>query len=348
LIARISPEVLVAGIILISLTLYVLTGGADYGAGVWTLFARGPRGAVQRDLIAAAIAPIWEANHVWLILVMTLLFTAFPPAFALITTRLHIPLTLLLIGIVLRGAAFAFRAAEVRHRTLRPQLQSVFAMSSILAPVLLGVTVGAIASGRLPLEARGFSAAFVWPWFSVFPFAVGLLALTLFMLLAAVYLIHETDDGDLREDFRRRALWSAAASLVIAAAVLVLAAREAPHMYDGLLHRGGGRAMLVLAAVCGSLVLGALWFRQYALARAAAVGEVTAVLWGWGLGQYPFLVPSEITIESAATARITVWVLLAAVSVGALILFPSLYYLYRVFKSHAVFEQENDHEDLSS
>src|SRR5579863_4288818 len=107
-----SLEVLLGFVIMASLTFYALLGGADYGGGVWDLLARGPRANRQRELIAKAIGPVWEANHVWLILVVVVLFTAFPPAFALIFTSLHVALLLVLLGIVLRGSAFVFRAGS--------------------------------------------------------------------------------------------------------------------------------------------------------------------------------------------------------------------------------------------
>ena len=331
-----SPEVIVAGIILVSLTIYVLTGGADYGAGVWTLFARGPRGRAQRTLIEKAIGPIWEANHVWLILIVTLLFTAFPPAFALISVRLHIPLTLMLIGIVLRGAAFAFRSYGVPRDTFRPKWESVFAIASLLTPVLLGVVIGAIASGRLRNAAPNFLDSFVRPWLAPFPLAVGLLALALFALLAAVYLILETDDRELREDFRRRALASAATAAILAVGVFHVAARGAPELHDALKHPAVGLSMLGLAAGFKLAVIGALWRRWYPVARVAVVGEVIAILWGWGLAQYPFLVAPDITIESAAAPSGTLRILLGALILGAAIVFPSLYYLFKIFKSRTI------------
>ncbi|HJU03950.1 MAG TPA: cytochrome d ubiquinol oxidase subunit II [Nitrospiraceae bacterium] len=335
-------EHILAGVLMVALTFYALMGGADYGAGVWALLARGPLARQQRELIATAIGPIWEANHVWLILVVTVLFTAFPPVFALITTMLHLPLVLLLIGIVLRGSAFAFRAHDVAPRTdlsVRAQVfwESVFAVSSLITPVLLGVAIGAIASGRLQLKGDGFLAVFVHPWLAPFPFAVGLFALALFAFLAAVYLILETRRDELREAFRRHALAASAASAVLAMIVFALARTGAPEISDGLSKSAGGRVVLLLAALSGLGAIVLLWKRRFRLARLCAVAEVTFVLWGWAFAQYPYLIEPSLTISNAAAPPQTLRLLLGVLLLGAILLFPSLYYLYRIFKSRAVF-----------
>ncbi|MGH7230808.1 MAG: cytochrome d ubiquinol oxidase subunit II [Nitrospiraceae bacterium] len=337
-------ELVLAGSILIALTFYALMGGADYGAGVWSLLARGRLAHEQRELIAAAIGPIWEANHVWLILVVTILFTAFPAAFALITTTLHIPLTLLLMGVVLRGSAFAFRTNDVASRSELSEWaqifwERVFALSSLITPVLLGVTIGAIASGRLGSARGGFVDVFVKPWLAPFPLMVGLLALALFALLAAVYLILETTRQELREEFRRHALWAAVGSAVLAVIVLALAHTGAPEVGQELSQSLWGRVVLASAGLFGLCALLFLWIRRFRLARVCAVGEVALVLWGWALGQYPYLVEPTLTIYNAAAPAQTLRLLLVALLLGAIALFPSLYYLYRIFKGRALFGQ---------
>src|SRR5678809_1129908 len=199
-----------------SLVLYALLGGADYGGGVWDLFAFGPRARAQRKLIAAAISPVWEANHVWLILVIVILFTAFPPPFAAIATALHIPITLLLIGIVLRGTAFTFRTYDVQRDDVQRRWSLIFSIASIITPILLGTILGAIASGSIRVENGALTTGFFNSWLAPFPFAVGFFALALFAFLAAVYLTVEAGDEALREDFRLRALVSAVAVGVMA------------------------------------------------------------------------------------------------------------------------------------
>ena len=217
---------LLAGVIFAALNAYAVLGGADFGGGVWALLARGPRKERQRDLIAHAIGPVWEANHVWLILAIVLLFTGFPAAFARLGIVLHIPLSLVLIGIVLRGSAFTFwryggeTDAEQRHWGV------TFAVASLITPLLLGTTVGASASGALGEagrgKAEGFYPGYVAPWLTPFALGVGVFALVAFAFLAAVYLTLEAEETQLREDFRRRALGAGVALFGAALLVLVL------------------------------------------------------------------------------------------------------------------------------
>jgi len=333
-------EVITAGIILIALTFYVLLGGADFGAGVWTLFASGPRGPAQRKLIREAIGPIWEANHVWLILVVTVLFTGFPMAFAVITTRLHIPLALMLIGIVLRGAGLAFRSYGIHTYGEQPYWERVFVVASLLTPVLLGMTIGTVASGRLGDHQHGFAPAFVWPWLAPFPAAVGLLALVLFAFLAAIYLTREARDEELREDFRRRALIAAVLVTILAGSVFMLASRDAPTIWHRLSHSGWGRMLLLATVTAGAATVLALWTRRYAVARICAAAETTLILWGWALAQFPFLVVPDITIVSAAAPARTLQLLILANLLGAVMLLPALYYLFRIFKGRALFASD--------
>jgi cytochrome d ubiquinol oxidase subunit II len=329
-------EVMTAGIILASLTFYVLLGGADYGAGVWKLLARGSHGPAQRRLIDEAIGPIWEANHVWLILVITVLFTAFPAAFAVITTRLHIPLTLMLIGIVLRGASFAFRSYDVHKRVMHPYSERIFAIASLITPVLLGVTIGTIASGELRENDRNFLSVFVWPWLAPFPLAVGFFALALFVFLAAVYLTREAKERQLREDFRRRALVAAVLVVLVGSVVFALFARGAPHIWKEFTRSAWGWSLLLATAMVAVGAILALWNRRFLLAQICAAGQTVLILCGWAVAQFPFLVVPNITISNAAASPLTLRLLLLAILVGGVMLFPSLYYLFRIFKARSL------------
>ncbi|MDQ6733340.1 MAG: cytochrome d ubiquinol oxidase subunit II [Nitrospirota bacterium] len=335
-----SLELILAGTILISLTFYVLFGGADYGAGVWSLLARGPRALAQREAIAKAIGPIWEANHVWLILVVTILFTAFPKAFALISTHLHIPLSLMLIGIVLRGSAFAFRTNDVVQRTVSEAgaqkfWERVFAVSSVFTPMMLGATIGAVASGRMTGQGGTFMDAFVRPWATPFCFTVGLLALALFAFLAAVYLVLEAQDDALREDFRQRALWAGGVAVLLAGAVFLLSNSAAPHVRNHLSHTTWGTMTLLLAGLSALAALTSLWQRMYRMAFVCTVSEVIFIVWGWAVAQYPYLVIPDVTIADSAPTQ-TLQLVLVTLLIGALLLFPSLYYLYRIFKGGTI------------
>jgi cytochrome d ubiquinol oxidase subunit II len=326
---------LLAGVIFVALNAYVVLGGADFGGGVWDLFALGPRKARQRELIAEAIGPVWEANHVWLILAIVLLFTCFPPAFARLGTLLHIPLSLVLIGIVLRGSAFTFwrYGADEEQR----YWGVVFAIASLITPCLLGTTAGAIASGALGegggARGDGFYTVYVAPWLSPFPLSVGLFALIAFAFLAAVYLTLEARERELQEDFRRRGLASGAGLFLAAVVALLLSLGGAPRVRDGLIFATWALPLHLLTAAAAITALWALWVRRWRVARAAAVTQVSLILWGWALSQYPYILPPDLSIAGAAAPAATLRVTLGALALGAAVLLPSLYYLLRVFKS---------------
>lgn len=324
---------IVAVVMLLSLIVYALFGGADYGAGAWYLLAFGPRAKGQRGLIDRAIGPVWEANHVWLILVVVLLFTAFPPAFAAVTTTMHVPLSLMLIGVVLRGSAFTFRHYD-NSATRRRRWGRAFAVPSVATPVLLGVVIGALASGRAAPRAGEVVDLLAPRWLGTFSLTVGLFTLAVFAYLAAVYLILETDDPALRNDFRLRALGAAVVVGGLAWAVYLLSRTEAPLVFSRLDVSPWGFPVRVATGACAVLALLALALRRYRVARVAAMAQVALILWGCGLALHPYLVPPDLTIENAAAPRRTLTLLLASLSAGALILFPSLFYLFRVFKAH--------------
>jgi len=326
------PNVL-AGLIVVALNAYVLLGGADFGGGVWDLLAFGPRRSSQRALIAEAIGPIWEANHVWLILVIVLLFTCFPSAFAELSTTLHIPLSLMLIGIVLRGSAFTFRTHHGEDSAMPLYWGRVFAMASAVTPVFLGICLGAVASGAVPrTDGTDFFGGFIAPWLTPFCLAVGALTLTLFAFLAAVYLTVEARDIALQEDFRRRALAAAVAVFVAAGITLAVAMQSAPLVARGLTASAWALPLDVVTGLAALGAIGALWVRRYRVARLAAAAQVSLILWGWALGQYPYLVPPTVTIAEAAAPPLTLTLVLWALAGGALVLFPSLAYLFRIFK----------------
>ena len=326
-------ETIIAGVMVASLVLYALLGGADYGGGVWDLFAFGPRARQQRALIANAIGPVWEANHVWLILVIVILFTGFPPAFAAIATALHIPLTLLLIGIVLRGTAFTFRTYDVQRDDVQRRWSLVFSIASIITPILLGTTLGAIASGTIRIENGAVTTGFFNSWLAPFPLAVGFFALALFAFLAAVYLTVEADTGALQEDFRLRALLSGVAVGALALIVFVLAGPGAPTVRAGISRSWWALSLHVFTAVAAMGAFFTLWTRRFKAARVCAAAQVTLILLGWAFAQFPSLVEPDITITSAAAPQITLQLLLGALVAGALLLFPSYYYLFRIFKA---------------
>jgi cytochrome d ubiquinol oxidase subunit II len=341
-----EPSTLLGAAMLGALVLYALFGGADFGGGVWHLFARGPTAEKQRQLIAHAIGPIWEANHVWLILVVVVLFTGFPAAFAAISVLLHAPLTLLLIAIVLRGAAFAFRSAAGDRQREARGWGWVFALSSVAAPILLGMILAALASGRLQSDlarlwfpTAGETSALTWvgPWTTAFAILTGLFTLVLFSFLAAVYLTLETQD-ELRELFRRRAIVAGVSAAPLALATYLLAGDGAPMLRKGLSESFWAEPLQLATAIAAVAALGALWKRRYPLARFAAAAQVALIVVGWGASQYPYLiVPGglqvPITLTNASAPAATQRMLLGALIAGAVVLLPSLWALFRVFKN---------------
>lgn len=325
-----------AGCILASLVLYALLGGADFGGGVWDLLARGPRAEDRRRLIAGAIGPVWETNHIWLIAAIVILFTAFPRAFAVVCTALFLPLSIVLAGIVLRGAAFAFHTYRLHEERGVGRWGVIFAAASLVTPVFLGVVFGAISSGRIratdPLAFTGD----VRVWLSPFPISVGFLALASFAFLAAVYLILETKDPGLREDFRRDSFRSAGALVFLSGLTLVLAAVDAPEFFRAFKGRPWSMPLVAanVAAAVGAIV--SLALRRYPLARACAAAQVSLLLIGWAMAQYPYLVRPDVTIYSAAASPRTLRFLLGALAAGAVLLFPAIIFLFRVFKWEAI------------
>lgn len=324
---------------LAALAAYVVLGGADFGAGVWDLLASGPRRARQRELIAHAIGPIWETNHVWLIVVVVLLFTAFPPAFSAIMTALHIPITLMLLGVVMRGSAFAFRSYGPPGAP-RDRWGRVFSVSSTLAPALLGVTLATCASGALRFDASGaFTGSYFTPWLRPFPWCAGLFTLALVAHLAAVCLCVEAEgarDAALTSDFRVRAIASGVCAGALAMLTWILAGLTgADVLARGLAGGAGAIGVQVGAALSALACLAALWRRRYRIARVCAAALAVLVVVGYGVATFPYLVVPDITIAQAAAPPVTHRALLVTLAVGTLILAPSLALLYRVFRPGA-------------
>jgi cytochrome d ubiquinol oxidase subunit II len=314
---------------LLGLMAYALLGGADFGGGVWDLFAAGPRKRAQRTAIRHAMGPVWEANHVWLIFVIVVLFTCFPRGYAPLSVALFAPFHLALLGIMLRGAAFVFRGAASDGPS---PWGVVFGVASTISPVLLGVAFGVVTEGNIRIDADGEIS--VMPrghWLTAYAFACGLLALAACAYLAAVYLAVETE-GDLREDFRQRAIWAGTATAGLAFIVLGLGVQEAGWFVRELTK---ARALPVLSAglLCFGLSAWAVFNRRYRLSQIFAAGEIILLLLGWGLAQHPYLIYPDVTLFAAAAPAPTIRFLLWTIPIGASLLVPSLWLLFRVFKT---------------
>lgn len=329
---------LIALVILVALILYTITGGADFGGGVWDLFARGPRKQAQRDLIARAIAPIWEANHVWLILIVVVLFVAQPRAFTALGVALHIPVTLMLIGIVLRGAAFVFRTYDPVDGPGRRRWRLTFAIASVITPIFLGVTLAAVATGALRMDVGTGHAAVdaLEAWLSPFPFLVGAFTLALFAFLAAVYLTVEAEgDAPLQDDFRARALTAAALVGLLALATFIASYSAAPRLAAGLGARWWSWPLHAATALAAIAAVRFLLARRYRLARIAAAGQATLIVVGLAAAQYPYVIAPDLTFEAALAPPEVVVPMLVILAVGAPFLGWAMLLLYRVFRPGA-------------
>jgi cytochrome d ubiquinol oxidase subunit II len=338
------PE-LTALAMLVALVLYVLLGGADFGGGVWDLLASGPRKRAQRALVEDVIGPVWEVNHIWLILIVVLLFTGFPRGFAIAATALHVPLTLMLIGVVLRGAAFAFRQYDDRRDEVQRRWGRIFAMASIVTPLCLGVCLGAITAGGIRVDpgATFPSTGFFAPWLGVFPFMCGLMTLALFAFVAATYLTCETGEAALADDFRRRAL--VAGVLVGALAFGAWATRTAGATAFGerLFHSAFSLPLQLVTGAAAVTAFAALVTRRFRLARVAVVVQVAFIVLGWGLAQRPFLVAPDVMLRDVAAPDATLGPVLVALVAGTALLLPALVWLIRTFRVRHRPDAPSDH-----
>ncbi len=317
----------VAGVLWVGVTLYAVFAGADFGAGFWTLVAgRSERGTRARALIDWAIGPVWEANHVWLIFVLVVLWTAFSEAFGAIFSTLFIPLSLAALGIVLRGAGFAFHEVVVRQRPERIATD-LFAISSVLTPFFLGTVVGAIAGGRVPLgNAVGDPVS---SWLNPLSLVIGCLFVATGAYLAAVFLISDArraGDAPLERYFATRAIAAAVGAGVFALAGLLALRDDARSVFDGL--TGEGLPLVIASAVCGAGALALLARGARRGIRELAVGAVVTVIWGWGVAQYPYLLPQDLTIEDGAATNATLTWVLGVFGVAVLLVIPALALLY--------------------
>ncbi|MEU0602303.1 cytochrome d ubiquinol oxidase subunit II [Streptomyces sp. NPDC006393] len=318
----------------VGLTCYALFGGADFGAGVWDLVAGGAeQGRARRRLIEHSIGPVWEANHVWLIFVVVLLWSAFSPVFAAVMSTLYIPLTLAALGIIARGAAFAFRKASTELWQQR-LFGACFALSSLLTPFFLGTVAGGVASGRVP---PGLAAGdVVTSWLNPTSLLGGVLAVVTCAHLAAVYLCADADRAgrpELAAAFARDAVVTGSGAGLVALAGIAVLAGDAPVLFHGLTHRA--LPLVVLSAVAGVAGIGLLVRRRHVAARAAAALAVAAILWAWGAAQYPAMLVGGTTVSQAAATSSVLWAVLVSLGVGAVVLVPSLWLLYATFQREA-------------
>lgn len=319
---------LAAAALLLGLLMYAIFGGADFGGGIWTALASGPRKREQREGLFNAIGPVWETNHVWLILVVVTLFTAFPRGFSAISTALATPLVIALVGINFRGAAFAFRHFGRQTGREVPLMARTFEISSILTPFSLGMAVTATATGRIDMSGGGG----IWSgsWVSPSTLMGGVVGLGICAYLAPVYMAARTS-GELREDFRRRAMAAAVALGFLTSLAIPVARLDAPS-FAARLSGAPALAVVSLAVICGVATLVLLWRRRFLAAQLTAAGTVAFTLAGFGVAMYPDLLMDRLTLEAAAAPAATLRAFLQVIAAGMIVLAPSLLFLYLTFR----------------
>ena len=334
-----STAVAVAVVLWVGVTFYTVFGGADFGAGFWSLTAgRGERARRARELIDWAIGPVWEANHVWLIFVLVVLWTGFSEAFSSIFSTLFIPLSLAAFGIVLRGSGFAFQRTA-RTQRARDVAERLFGLSSLVTPFFMGTVVGAIASGRVPVgNAQGDA---VTSWLNGVSILIGVLFVATCAYVAAVFLVSDArraHAADLERYFRTRALGAAVVAGALAVAGILVLKGEAQYVHDRLTHEG--LPLVILSGVCGLAALVLLVRGASRGARPLAVGAVVAVVWGWGVAQYPYLLPEQLKIDQAAAPDATLTGVLIVFGVALLLVIPSLALLFSLAQRSMIEETE--------
>jgi cytochrome bd ubiquinol oxidase subunit II len=327
----------VAVVLWVGATMYAVFGGADFGAGLWSLLAgSGQRGRRARELIDWAIGPVWEANHVWLIFVLVVLWTGFGPAFEAVFSTLFIPLSLAALGVVLRGAGFAFHKTA-RHFRGRAVAETLFGLASLLTPFFMGTVVGAIAGGRVPVGNAAGDA--VSSWLNPLSLLIGALFVATGAYLAAVFLVSDArraDAPDLERYFSTRATAAAVVTGALAVGGLVALHADARFVYDGL--TGAGLPLVILSLVCGTSVLVLLRRGAARGARPLAVGAVAAVIWGWGIAQHPYLLPKTLTIDDAAAPSATLTSVLIVFAAAVVLVLPAIALLFTLVQRNLVEE----------
>jgi len=324
----------VAVVLFAAVIMYAVFGGADYGSGVWDLTAGSTRGgAPLRRLVDHAIGPVWEANHVWLIFVLVFLWTGFPAPFAALMRTLALPFWLAGLGIVFRGAGFAYRKYSPTLRWARAA-GIAFAGASLITPFFLGTIAGSIASGRVPVDGD----AGIWsPWLNPTSILGGILAIITCTFLAGVFLTAEADrlgDTSLAEELRQKSLIGAVAGGAVVTAGIPVLVIDAPTLVSGLLGKG-----LPLVLISGGAGLATIWLlmnQRLRPARISATLAVASVVAGWGVAQYPWLLVDTVEIDSGAGARATLIGLIVATGVAALVVVPALAYLLRLADTNAI------------
>lgn len=323
----------------VSLTLYTVFGGADFGAGIMELFAPGRRTAAFQQMTYRAIGPVWEANHIWLILVIVLLFTAFPEGFRTISIVFHVPLSLMLIGIVLRGCAFTFRHYDPVKDNSQYYYSMIFSASSILTPLSQGVMAGAMILGDIPQNPESFQEAYIFPWFNLFCLTTGIFLCSLCALTASVFLFAERHPPEFTPLLRRAVHTLSAVSILFGSLVFAAAEFGGFPLFSYFFSTGATTVTLALAVIL-IVTLNAAVRTEAApiVPRALIVALISLILIGWWFLQFPYLIGISqsgrhtLNLFQIAAPPAVLKQLVIALIAGSILIFPALFYLFHTFK----------------
>jgi cytochrome d ubiquinol oxidase subunit II len=311
-----------AVILWVGATFYAIFGGADFGGGFWDLIAGdAEKGERPRATIQRSLTPVWEANHVWLIFILVVLWTGFPQAFSAIFSTLYVPLTLAVLGIVLRGSGFAFRSS-VEGLRARRAAGAAFALSSVITPFFMGAVVGAIAVGNVPAQGNGDAFS---TWLAPAPLFIGVMFVATSAYLAAVFLVGDArraEDHEMERYFEKRALAAGVVAGIFAVVGLIALHSEGPYVYDRLVHEG--LPLIIVSALCGIGMLLVLLLGGRLLLRPLAAGAVIAVIWGWFVAQFPYLLPTSLTISHGAAPDPTLGAIFIVFAIACVVVLPAL------------------------
>lgn len=329
----------------LSMITFAVLGGADFGGGIWDLFSLGPEQKDKRQLIVHSLGPVWEANNVWLIYIVVGLYTAFPIVAATLATALFIPLSLALIGVVLRGASFAFQTQLGGSVISQETWGRAFGIASMITPFLFGTCAAAVASGQIRLQ-NGQPPVVIWgAWLSPFALAIGALALAICATIAPVYLTVEAQrikNTELTNTFRRRAFIGGGFMAAFGLVGLILAPSQAPILWKGMLDHA--LWAVIITMLIGLATVTALFFRKFKVARLLVAMMTGALLGTWGLSQLPYILPPDLTVTAAASPPTTLREFFVSALVGMLVLIPSIWFLFHVFKSQELVPPVHEQE----
>jgi cytochrome bd ubiquinol oxidase subunit II len=322
--------------LLVSIYLYCLLGGADFGAGIVELSSGRKNKEAVENLVSQSMAPIWEANHMWLIITVVILFNAFPAIYTRVSISLYIPLILLLVGIVFRGTAFTFRHYDAIKDESQKVYSKIFSYSSLMVTLFFGMVIGALTSGKITIEPESFTESYIFPWFNIFSISIGIFLCTLFSFIASVYLIGDSTERPVRSIFITKAKHNTIAMVISGGLVFISSIVEKTDLVSRFFSDPLSISLIILATV-GLPILwftlnkGLIWF-----SRIIAGAQLLFILGGFYAIYFPTIVRikdgTNLTLYNSAAPQVTLYYLGLALIIGSLIIFPSLFYLFKIFK----------------